>query len=258
MKRALFILLVLFVSGNAFATMQVPDILFYDNLELSLRTGWEYPSPLQIYYYQNNIETPFRGFSTAHKRGHVAVWKVADNKIYLNKIRIFDKHTGSFSFRSYEPDDYGVKPKSSPSSENGDVLADWFSGILDCYLRIGNNYTSYFFHVREGLIVEMEIINKQDYGLPRKIGPVDTLSNTLKNKPYIRLLHKNYVTYYFRLRNDEIKFKGQECRLNTGIDRLSPVFGLYDNNHLNWPYNWENTEKSGAPNCKWLIKDSKL
>jgi len=72
-------------------------------------------------------------------------------------------------------------------------------------------------------------------------------------------LYFAYIHYYLRLKErDAIECDEPDCRLDTGYARLSPIFAFYDNSHLNWPYNWENTEKSGAPHCKWLIKDGKL
>ena len=266
MKRTFFILLILFVSGKTFATEQVPDILFSDNLELSLSTGWGHPSPLETYFYQKNVEYPFYGFSTANYRGHVAVWEIVDSNLYLTEIRIegyepneFDPNVYDYVTESYEPNEYGVKPNSCPPFENGDVLADWFSGILDCYLISDGSYYSYLFHVREGVIVEVQIISQQDYEIIYNSPRVDTLSDELKRKAYMLLLNENYITYYYRLNeDDEIEYEEQNCRLSTGYVRLSPIFGFYGNSHLKWPYNWENTGKSGAPHCKWLIKNSKL
>lgn len=237
MKSTFFIFLVLFVSEMALATQQQPDILFYDDQEWSLSTAWEFPSPLEIYYYQNNVETPFMWFSTANYRGHIAVWEVVDDKLYLNEVLIeggFDPGTYQFVYESYEPSKYGVKSNSRPPEETGAVFADWFSGVLDCYIAHGNGVYSWtYFHVRYGEIIDIG----KDLGQ----------------------LYENYITYYFRLyEDDEIEFDQQNCRLNTGYDRLSPFFGFYDNDHLNWPYNWENTVKSGAPHGKWLIKDGKL
>lgn len=265
MKRTLLILLILFVSGKTFATEQVPDILFYDNLELSLSTGWGHPSPLETYYYQNNIEYPFYGFSTANYRGHIAVWEIVDSNLYLTEIQIedyvpneSDPNVFEFVIESYEPNEYGVKPYSCPPSENGDVFADWFSGILDCYLVSEGDYYTYLFHVREGVVVEVQIISRRDYEIIYN-SPVDKLSYELKRKAYMLLLNDNYITYYYRLNeDDEIEYEERNCRLNTGCVRPSPIFGLYGYSHLNWPYNWENTDKSGAPHCKWLIKHSKL
>ena len=261
MKSTFLILFTLFTSGMALATEQQPDILVYDDQELYLSTGWGHPSPLETYYYQNNIETPFRGFSTANYRGHIAVWEVTDDKMYLKEIRIedYDPNTHEFIYDSYAPYEYGVEPNSCPPEENGAVLADWFSGVLDCYLIDEGSYCSYFFHVRDGSIVEMQIITEQDYDVLYNSPEVVAVRKDYRDKLKMLVLNENYITYCFRLNeDDEIEYDEEDCRLNTGFDRLSPIFGIYDNNHLNWPYNWENLEKSGAPHCKWLIKDDKL
>ncbi len=239
MKSTFFIFLMLFVSEMALATQQQPDILYYDSQKWSLSTGWEYPSPLEIYYYQNNIQTPFQAFSTGNYRGHIAVWEIIDANLYLSEILIdhyIPDPNGRYEYvvESYKPIEYGVESNICMTAENGAVFADWFSGVLYCHIRYSNGvYDWNCFHVRYGEIIDMG----------KHLGQLD----------------ENYITYYFRLNeDDEIEFEEQDCRLNTGYDRLSPIFGFYDNNHLNWPYNWENTEKSGAPHCKWLIKDSKL
>jgi len=264
MKRTLFILLILFILGKTFATEQVPDILIYDNLELSLSTGWGHPSPLETYYFQNNIALPFVGFSTANYRGHIAVWEIIDTNLYLNEILIEDyviDPNGQYEYvlESYEPNEYCVKPKSCPPSEDGNVFADWFSGVLDCYMLSEGGYCSYFFHVQEGNVVDMIIIDGQDYEAIYNSPSFEALSDDLKSKYQMLLLNENYITYYFRLNEeDEIEYEQQDCRLVTDCQRLSPIFVLYDNNHLNWPYNWENLKKCGAPHCKWLIEDDKL
>ena len=237
MKVTFFIFLVLVVPGMSLATMQQPDILYYEDQKMFLETGWEFPSPLEIYYYQNNIQTPFRAFSTGNYRGHIAVWEVVDDKLYLNEILLeawIPDNDWELTTISYKPSEYGVKPKSCLTEESGAVFADWFSGVLFCYMRYSNGvYNWYYFHVRYGEIID--IGKKMDQ------------------------LYENYLAYCYRLfEDDEIDFEQQNCRLNTGFDRPSPVFELYDNDHLSWPYNWENKIRSGAPHCKWLIEDGKL
>lgn len=49
MKPAMAVLVLLAVSGMAFATQQVPDILHYNDLKISVSTGWGHPSPLETY-----------------------------------------------------------------------------------------------------------------------------------------------------------------------------------------------------------------
>ena len=47
MRSTAHILILMVIPAAALATEQEPDILFCDGLELSLRTGWGHPSPLQ-------------------------------------------------------------------------------------------------------------------------------------------------------------------------------------------------------------------
>jgi hypothetical protein len=262
MKNTLAFLIVLIVPAMSLATMQTPDVLFYDDLKLSLSTGWSYPSPLETYYYQNRIMRPFTWTSTANVRGHVAVWKIIDANLYLTEIRIegdYDFSTHKFSFESYDPNHFGVKSNSTELTEDGHVLADWFSGILQCHPAYAGVYGWYNFHVRNGKIVETQINGRQNLETPNSSPDATTSGNNLKRRYNLTRLYYHYINYYFRLREkDEIECDEPDCRLDTGYARLSPIFGFFGNNHLKWPYNWENEEKCGAPHCKWLIKDGKL
>ena len=261
MKETFVILIALLVPAVTLATQQEPDKLIYDGLTLGLSTGWGHPSPLETYYHQNNIQTPFKGYSTGNYRGHVALWEIVDANLYLAEIRTrdYDPNTNKSSYIWHDPNEYGVEPTSTDPAEDGSVFADWFSGVLDCYSVNEGSYTSYFFHVREGSIVETQIITQEDYDRLYDSPGLLAMDETLRRKYDMLVLNEDYITYYYRLNeNDEIECAEQDCRLNTSTARLSPIFGFYDNNHLNWPYNWENTNKSGAPHCKWLIEDDKL
>ncbi|MHC4144313.1 MAG: hypothetical protein ACYSWW_20195 [Planctomycetota bacterium] len=265
MKNTFVILILLIIPAISLATPQVPDVLVYDDLTLPLSAGWGYPSPLETYYYQNRIVSPFRsfsrGYSTANYRGHVAVWKIVDAKLYLIEIRIEDYDPNTIkSSESYDPNDFGVESNSAEPTKDGHVLADWFSGILHCYSGMyGGILRSHYFHVRNGKIVETQITDRPFFPTPENSPDVTTSGDNLKRKDHLHLLCDNYTNYYFRLsEHDEIECDEPDCRLDTGYARLSPIFGFYDNSHLNWPYNWENTEKCGAPHCKWLIEDGKL
>lgn len=266
MKTAFYVLVLVVVPGVALATEQVPDRLHFDGLDLFLSTGWGHPSPLETYYYQGNLAYPFQGFSTANYRGHVAAWEIVEGRLYLTDVQVEHYEPNAvapkvfdYIVKSYEPNQCGVKAKSGPPSENGDVFADWFSGILECYRIEDGSYCSYFFHVEDGNVIDTQIIDREDYEILYNAPSADALTEELKRKYGILVLNENYITYYFRLsENDTIDYQGQECRLETGWDRLSPIFGLYDNNHLQWPYNWENSRKSGAPHCQWRITDDRL
>ena len=253
------LILILAISKTAIATMQEPDILRYSNLKLSLSTGWGHPSPLETYYYQNSIDYPFSMLSTANYRGHVAVWKIYKDKLYLTEIRI-DKSFEPQNFKVYKPQDFDVRSMSSPPLKDDEVFADWFSGILECHTGYKIGHTKYYyFHVRNGLVIGHEIVTQQDQQKIRNTSNKKDLSDELKSKLKMLTLNENYIAYYYRLHEeDTIKHKQKIDLLGTGSKGLSPILAFYDNNHLKWPYNWENMEKSGAPHCKWLIKDNKL
>ncbi|MDI6449311.1 hypothetical protein [Anaerobaca lacustris] len=264
MKLTFRILILLAVSGTGLATMQVPDVLHYDDIETKLRTDWVYLSPLETYYHENRLEYPFVAHSTGNYRGHVAVWRIESDEFYLSEIRIGDyihDPTGGYKYvvESYEPNEYGVVSKTRPASESGEVFADWFSGILDCYVKIGDAYVSYLFQIRDGNVVDTQIITSEDYDILSEPATRPLWSEALKAKYRMLILSDNYVTYYYRLsEDDEIEYEGLNSRLATGYERLSPLFGFYGDRHLNWPYNWENLDKCGAPHCRWRIEDDKL
>jgi hypothetical protein len=98
MRNFLIILVALTFSNFVRATEQEPDYLYYNKEKLTVHTGWGHPSPLQTFYYQNNLDYPFPVLSTANYRGHVAIWEIIDDKLYLKEITIettsFDEKAG--------------------------------------------------------------------------------------------------------------------------------------------------------------------
>lgn len=247
MRKIILILIVFICSNIINATEQVPDYLFYKNKKLVLNTGWAYPSPLQTYYYQNNIEYSFIVLSTANYRGHVAYWEIIDNKLFLKEIQIRDS--------LYKPEKYSVKSESGGLRPDGAVFADWFSGIIGCQ----QDKDSYYFHIRYGEIIDAQILSKKDYKKISKISEKDTANHVLIEKYRMLVLNQNYISFYFRLGSKEdtivIKDKGGYLKSKSGY---SPILEYFSNDPMKWPYNWENFEKSGAPNCKWDIIDNKV
>lgn len=250
----LLTLLFIIITTVCNGTEQEPDLIYYEGNCLSLFTGFYFPSPLETYFYQNKIKYPFDALSTANYRGHIASWIIVNDSLFLTEIAIQGKR--------FQPSDYNIASKDSTNSKNG-VFADWFSGIIssseyrhDTIVNLGDRYLidststllkTYYFHLRNGKLIDKQIINEEgseDHGL--------TSEYNLLN------LNENYISYYLRLGvSDQITFQNKKGYLK-GNYGLSPILILYTNDHLKWPYNWENESKSGAPNCNWHISNDSL
>ena len=245
MKRLILILMTLICSNFIKATEQMPDYLYFGNKKLILHTGWGHPSPLQTYYYQNNLDYPFQVLSTANYRGHVAIWEITDGKLYLKEIQIRKD--------SFAPTKYNVKSQKADFNQDNSVFADWFSGVISC-----RDKNSYYFHIRYGEVIDTQILSEKDYKKIRGISKKDTSNHELMNKYFMLLLNQNYISYYFRLNeDDEISMNDKQGRFNNRIG-YSPLLEFYSNDHMQWAYNWENFEKNGAPHCKWIIMGDEI
>lgn len=254
MKQLIIILFTLFNSTFVWATEQEPDLLHYNGKKLALATGWGHPSPLQTYYSQNNLDYPFTMLHTANYRGHVAIWEISDNMLFLKEIQI-DKD-------NYKPGKFNVKSQADSLSNDDKVLADWFSGVIIGEERNKKNYwkveKSYYFYVRYGKVVNTQELTDKDFEQIENISEKDTANQDLMAKYSMLYLNSNYISYYFRINgNDTIAFDAKGGYLTTDSN-LSPVLSYYENDHMKWPYNWENFEKSGAPFGQWLIRNDSL
>jgi hypothetical protein len=255
MKLITFLLFAITLSFRVAATEQEPDKLLYNGLILTLNTGWGHPSPLQTYFYQNNIPYPFNMVSTANYRGHIATWVIQNDQFYLKEIDVNSKISS--------PDKYGIKSNMNSIDPPSLVSVDWFSGLIECNKTDTKDrwktICTFYFQIRHGKVISMSEVTKKDYERIRKISDKDTADKDLMTKYKLLLLNQNYIAYYYRLNeNDAITFNNRNCKLNTGVARLSPIYSLYSNQHLNWPFNWENLEKCGAPNCNWKIVNDSL
>lgn len=254
MRKVILITLVFFYSVIGHATEQEPDYLYYDGIKLKLSIGWGHLSPLETYFYQNEIKPPFEMINTGNYRGHVAVWEIKDSILFLKEVQVRDK--------KYKPEKFNIRSKSDSLSLKGRVLADWFTGVI-----IGEMYNektswkikeSYFFYVKYGRVVNKQVITANELQRIKKLTENDTLSKKLIAKISMLELNSNYISYYFRLiGSDTITFDNKGGKLG-GKSILSPIMEIYDNDHLKWPYNWENFEKNGAPHCTWCIKNDSI
>lgn len=254
MKKLIFIIALIINIGLLFATEQEPDVLYYNGIKLSLSTGWGHPSPLETYYSQNKIEYPFTMLSTANYRGHVAVWEISDEKLFLKEIHI--------EKAKITPEEFNVKSQLDSLSSKDKVFADWFTGVIIGQERNKKNNweveKSFYFYVKYGEIINTQELTKKDFRLIEKISEKDTSNHDLMAKYSMLYLNNNYISYYFRLHENDtiiIDTKGGYLNGNSG---LSPLLLYFENDHMKWPYNWENFEKSGAPFCTWNINNDSL
>jgi len=221
-------------------TKQQPDFLNYNGENLTVDIGWGHPSPLEVYFYKNQIKYPFQSLHTANYRGHQASWKIKNDSLFLEKVVVVQEDV---DFSQYITE-------MSLVQDDGMIFSNWFSGVI----LSTNKQSKYYFHIRDGKIIQSEEINnKDDTALSN--GNYHLIS---KPKKRILVLYENYLSYYFRLGTEEVFYQNETCQLYTGASELSPFFGLFDYSHLKWPYNWENLRNSGSPNCKWDIRDGKL
>ena len=250
MKKILLVAVLWTCAIIAAATEQTPDLLIYNGKKYSLSTGWGHPSPLQTYFSQNQISYPFSVWSTANYRGHVATWEIKENKFFLKEIQARDETT--------PPAKYNIKSRSDSLNSGGMVYADWFTGVLSCYLPKDNN-KYYYFYVRQGEVVNSQILTQEDFKKISEISEKDTTNHELMDKYMMLLLNENYISYYFRLASEQDHITlDEETGQFAGQSGNSPLLEYFGNDPLQWPYNWENYGKTGAPSCNWEIVDDKL
>lgn len=245
MKTLISILAVIVIHSIIKATPQQPDLLEYGNRTLRIHTGWGHPSPLETYFLQTGVESPFSMLSTGNYRGHVAVWKVKDNLLLLKEIRVEDSILTPNSLAVF-------------AGRSNEILADWFNGIIQAANydeEVGKEELSVaYFRVRSGKIIEVIEFNNQEWESLYDDNEEIELS---QEKLGMLKMYENYLTFYFRLREEKIEIDGKNSFLLVGASKLSPIFQYCGNDILKWPYNWENTSICGAPNPLWKIsKDS--
>lgn len=254
MRKTIFAVISLIAILPIYATEQVPDILYYQGQKFALSTGWGHPSPLQAYFYQNDIKYPFTMLSTANYRGHIATWEILDGRLFLREIRIEEK--------KFNPNEFSIISLTDTISKNEMVFSDWFSGVIECQSidRDGqrNFGLQYYFHVRKGNIVNTQIITDKDYKRIQEITQKDTSNHELVAKYWMLILNQNYIAYYFRLNENDTIICGGQGGYLSGNSNQSPILLYYSNDHTKWPYNWENYKKNGAPNCQWVIENNKI
>ena len=112
---------VLVFSSLCPATTQICDRIIYDSNEYS---GNYDEFPLEDYWSDEHPKPKLLSMgSTACWRGYIATWEVRNESLFLK----------SLSKEALPNDDETPIPLQSVFSDgNGPILADWFSGVLEC------------------------------------------------------------------------------------------------------------------------------
>ena len=257
-------------SQLLFATEQIPDYIIYKGEKYTLDIGWGHPSPLEVYYIRTGISKPFSSYSTANYRGHVATWEIRDSELYLLTIdtKIYRTHTGLYySEERHRPKDTIVAPgfysitslNKTEDTVTEIVFADWFSGVLEIDNRGANSKWNdeykgtRYIYIKDGKVVDDQLLTKEDYDRFQTISDKDTSDHEFMAKYIIAYLNNCYLSFWFQsgMNKDALLYKD-----NKGIviqDEMSPFMKLFNNNPIEYPFNWENFATNGAPVCTWSV-----
>ena len=273
--KAMMAVMLMTFCTTTYATDQESDIFLENGKKYDLYCNWGHPSPLQVLYIRTGTESPFRSYSTGNYRGHVATWQVSDSALYLVKVDSRFHYGGA---GTYWPNDstridtmaspafFGIKSLSGAAPDkDGAVLADWFTGVLEIsptYQDIQNgasdNWVRYLYF-RNGEMLKDVTLTSDDMNKFQHLKKKDKSNHELMEKYQMAYLNQCYLSYYLRsgLAYDQVNLGKHSGRFPTR-DFRPMLMLLYDNDPLQFPFNWENFEKNGAPVCKWMIQNDSL
>ena len=163
MKRAILIVFLLMLAGNAFATAQFPDELIYQEKRFPI-----FSNPLESYFTRDNPRPRdlFPSSCTACWRGYVATWTIKDGFLHLLKLV-----EGTCSADAPEIS----LAKIFPGQERP-IKATWFSGTL----KIPQGKQLRYVHMGYGSVYEKEWVLEFEKGKLTREYKVD---NTQKRLP---------------------------------------------------------------------------
>ena len=133
-KNSLLLLIfLLFMAFNLSATEQEPDEIIINGKKAFIQTSWQYPSIIEEYFISKKIPYPFEMLHTANYRGHVAVFEIKDNTLYLKsfnggQIEEFDKKENRIKLE-FKSKIENVK-RYFFKKENKPIPVSWFSGFI--------------------------------------------------------------------------------------------------------------------------------
>lgn len=273
--KAMIAVVLMAFCMTTYATDQESDIFLENGKKYDLYVNWGHPSPLQVLYIRTDTESPFRSFSTGNYRGHVATWQVCDSALYLVSVdsRYHFGGTGTYwptdSTRIdtvAEPAFFGIQSLSGVApGKDGTVFADWFSGVLEItptYQDVKSGASEKwvrYLYFRNGKMLKDVTVMPKDWKKLKDFKKKYKKDSDLMEKYQMAYLNQCYLSYYLRsgLAHDQVIFSNHQGRFQAR-DFRPMLMSLYDNDPLQFPFNWENFEKNGAPVCSWIIQNDSV
>jgi len=120
------------------STEQTPDVFIEGEAKYEVLTEWSYASPLETYFLNENIKSPFLGVSTGNYRGHIGYWALNNEKLYLVKIMVQGDGKdveGEFGFFVEESKEYELSSLFKNGVNQIGKFASWHTGSL--LLKVG-------------------------------------------------------------------------------------------------------------------------
>jgi len=121
-------------------TAQSEDSIVVDGELFGLCT-----EPLGSYLAQMNNPPKFESLSTACRRGYLGSWLIKENEFFLMDISI-----------QYEN---GFRWREMFNGRQGDIKADWYSGILRTSQGEGLEYV---ITIDKGNVIKKEVVHNHD------------------------------------------------------------------------------------------------
>jgi len=273
--KAMMAVVLMAFCMTAYATDQESDIFLENEKKYDLYVNWGHPSPLQVLYIRTDTESPFRSFSTGNYRGHVAAWQVCDSALYLVSVDSRSHFGGTGTYwptdstridTMAEPAFFGIQSLSGVApGKDGTVFADWFSGVLEItptYQDVKSGASERwvrYLYFRNGKMLKDVTIMPEDWEKMKNFKKKDKSDSDLMEKYQMVYLNQCYLSYYLRsgLSHDQVIFDKHLGRF-PARDFRPMLMLLYDNDPLQFPFNWENFEKNGAPVCTWVIQNDSV
>jgi hypothetical protein len=166
---------------------------------------------------------------------------------------------------THKPGYYSINSLNGQQPEtDGAVFADWFTGMLNIDNRGANSKWNdeykgtRYIYVKDGKVVDDQLLLKEDYNRIENITEKDTADHEFMKKHRMYHLYFNYVSYWIQSGTHDIMLYNENEMKVKDKTNTSLIKKLYNGNHLEFPYNWENLELSGVPSALYSIEGDSI